>query len=112
MIPTIDDFTDKFGFNDGASSEPRDFIVRDLLVDRFNAESTKYVAVAYDRDGFHNGCMIVFFERIADWSGKDYLQAWGRRDTSPVSCTAASPDEWDWEDHIRDLYSVGAYTRP
>lgn len=58
-----DDFRDKYGFNDGASYEDRDFDARALIVAEVNKLPSfikaGVVAFEFDRSGFHNPCMIV-----------------------------------------------------
>ena len=60
---TIVDFTNKYGFSDGEAVEDRDFLARDELVKLLNASTVlqEYRAVAYDRPGMHNACLILFF---------------------------------------------------
>jgi len=70
-----DDFTSKWGFNDGASSEGRDFLARDGIVRGLNKLLTKTVAVPFDRAGMHNACLILFFNRKDGLSPEQYLEA-------------------------------------
>jgi hypothetical protein len=62
-IGNWDDFTDKYGFNEGASLEARDFRARDVLVRLLNEQPEMKTAgvraVAFDRGGCHNSCMIM-----------------------------------------------------
>lgn len=58
-----DDFTSKWGFEEGATLEDRDFEARSRLVQSLNDEpaiqKAELRAVAYDRPGLHNCCMIL-----------------------------------------------------
>ncbi len=69
-----DDFTSKYGFNDGASTEERDWRVRDILVRMLNERQEMtdagVRAEAYDRPGLHNGCLIVLVKTSADADGE------------------------------------------
>jgi hypothetical protein len=60
---TWDDFTDKYGFRDGASAEPRDFEARSTLVEVLNDHAAMKAAglqaLEYDRPGLHNPCLLV-----------------------------------------------------
>jgi hypothetical protein len=60
---TWDDFTDKYGFRDGASVEPRDFEARSTLVavlnDHAAMKAAGLQALEYDRPGLHNPCLVV-----------------------------------------------------
>jgi len=73
-----DDFSSKWGFNDGASSEHRDFLARDKIVEKLNAlpefTAGKVTAVAYDRPGCHNSCMILVFENAVGLSAEELLR--------------------------------------
>jgi len=60
---TWDDFTDKYGFCDGASVEPRDFEAGATLVEVLNNHAAMKAAglqaFEYDRPGLHNPCLFV-----------------------------------------------------
>jgi len=60
---TWEDFTDKYGFSDGASVEQRDFEARARLVEMLNdhdvMKSAGFRALEYDRPGLHNPCLVV-----------------------------------------------------
>src|SRR5712692_858626 len=60
------DFTDKYGFSDGASVEQRDFEARARLVEMLNGhevmKSAGLRALEYDRPGLHNPCLVVVVE--------------------------------------------------
>jgi hypothetical protein len=68
----LDDFTNKFGFNDGESVENRDFTARDQLVKLLNAHLTDYVLAPYDRPGCHNACLIICYKKIPGHPIDDY----------------------------------------
>lgn len=59
-----DDFRDKYGFDEGASVPPDAEAVRAVYVEILNAGATRLGAdcraVAFDRPGLHNPCMVAF----------------------------------------------------
>ncbi len=63
---TWEDFTDKYGFSDGASVEQSDFEARARLVERLNdhevMKSAGLRALEYDRPALHNPCLVVVVE--------------------------------------------------
>ncbi len=74
------DFTEKWGFNDGESIEQRDFDAREILISKLNGlpefKASNVRAVAYDRPGVHNPCLIILLpnpdgkpddQLLADW---------------------------------------------
>lgn len=71
---TFDDFTNKYGFNDGASVEYRDFQARDVICRGLNRLLKTTVAIPYDRPGLHNSCMILFFPRREGWTEDQYIR--------------------------------------
>jgi hypothetical protein len=97
---TWDDFTDKYGFADGAQTTSWDFEVRDTLVGLLNDHpitNQKYRYEAYDRPGCHNPCLILTFRKEGDTN------------------TPVPADVDDFEDVIEDLidqaYESGAKSR-
>ncbi len=75
-----DDFTDKWGFSDGNSVEQRDFDARAIIISKLNGlpefKASNVRAVAYDRPGVHNPCLITLLpnpdgkpddQLLADW---------------------------------------------
>ncbi len=77
---TWDDFTDKWGFSDGNSVEQRDFDARAIIISKLNDlpefKASNVRAVAYDRPGVHNPCLIILLpnpdgkrddQLLADW---------------------------------------------
>jgi hypothetical protein len=93
---TWDDFTDKYGFRDGASVEPRDFEARSTLVAVLNGhaaiKAAGLQAVEYDRPGLHNPCMLVVVKGQGK-SAAELLTSWvaGEIEESPL------PDELELE---------------
>jgi len=63
---TWEDFTNTYGFSDGARVEQRDFEARGRLVEMFNdhavTKSAGLRALEYDRPGLHNPCLVVVVE--------------------------------------------------
>lgn len=60
-IGTWEDFTSKYGFDDGETIEERDFRARKRLVGMLNKlpEMKGFRALEFDRVGVHNPCLIV-----------------------------------------------------
>jgi hypothetical protein len=76
---TWDDFTDKYGFRDGATVEPRDFEARSTLVEVLNDHAAMKAAglqaFEYDRPGLHNPCLLVVV-RGQGKSAAELLTSW------------------------------------
>src|SRR4029077_12383919 len=76
---TWDDFTDKYGFCDGASVEPRDFEARSTLVEVLNDHGAMKAAglraLEYDRPGLHNPCLVVVVKGYGK-SATELLTSW------------------------------------
>ena len=86
---TWDDFTDMYGFCDGASVEARDFEARSTLVEVLNDHAAMKAAglqaFEYDRPGLHNPCLLV----VVTGQGKssvELLTSWlaGEIEESPL----------------------------
>ena len=79
-IGTWEDFTDKYGFNDGASIEGRDFRARDYLVEDLNTrqelKNAHLTACAWDRSGMHNECLIVMLPNPDGLAAPELLKRW------------------------------------
>ena len=75
-----DDFTGKYGFNDGEATEGRDYRVRTEICKRLNElpemQQMKIRAVEFDRPGMHNGCLIVILANPDGLSDADLLDKW------------------------------------
>jgi len=76
---TWEDFTNKYGFSDGAGVEPRDFEARaklgGMLNDHEAMKTAGLRALEYDRPGFHNPCLLIVVERQAK-SDLELLKSW------------------------------------
>jgi hypothetical protein len=76
---TWEDFTSKYGFSDGATVERRDFRARltllEMLNDHHAMKAAGVHALAYDRPGLHNPCLIVVVRGPAK-TVKDLLKLW------------------------------------
>jgi len=76
---TWDDFTDKYGFRDGASVERRDFQARSSLVEVLNDHAAMKAAglqaLEYDRPGLHNPCLLVLVKGQGK-SAAELLTSW------------------------------------
>ena len=75
---TWNDFIDKYGFSDGEGLESRDFLARDNLcrllnaTDNFQQENVR--AIAFDRNGMHNACLILLLPTVGDTSDTALLE--------------------------------------
>lgn len=61
------EFTNTFGFNDGADEMMIHRLIRDRTVELLNdalQEHEHYVFAAYDRPGLHNSCLIIGGTRV------------------------------------------------
>jgi len=85
---TWEDFTGKWGFHDGNSVEQRDFEARAIIISKLNGlqefKASNVRAVAYDRPGVHNPCLIVLLpnpdgktdeQLLADWLANKIAEA-------------------------------------
>jgi hypothetical protein len=93
---TWEDFTNKYGFRDGASAESRDFEARSTLVEVLNdhgaMKTAGLQALEYDRPGLHNPCLIVVVKGQGK-SAAELLTSWlvGEIEEAPL------PDELELE---------------
>jgi len=104
---TFDDFTDKFGFSDGAATEPRDFQARDAICRGLNKLLKTTVAVSFDRPGMHNSCMIVFFNRRDGWTEDQYIHPdnWAEvPEATRKLWEGELPDDFDMDELISECY--------
>jgi hypothetical protein len=88
-----EDFISKWGFNEGASTESRDYQARALIVAELNemtrVKAAKIRTVEYDRPGFHNSCLIVILPNPEDRSDADLLLAWKTGELKQVELPAS-----------------------
>jgi hypothetical protein len=79
-IGTWEDFTSKWGFNEGASTEIRDYEARALIIAELNemtgVRAAKIRAIEYNRPGFHNSCLILILPNPEGRSDADLVTAW------------------------------------
>jgi hypothetical protein len=79
-IGSWEDFTSKWGFNEGVSTESRDFEARALIVAELNemtgVRAAKIRAIEYNRPGFHNSCRILILPNPEGRSDVDLVAAW------------------------------------
>jgi hypothetical protein len=87
------DFTSKWGFNEGASTESRDYEARASIVAELNemtgVKAAKVRTVEYNRPGFHNSCLILILPNPADRSDAELLAAWKTGDLQEVELPAS-----------------------
>ena len=104
---TWDDFTDKYGFRDGATVEPRDFEARLTLVEVLNDHAAMKAAglqaLEYDRPGLHNPCLVVVVEGQRK-SAVDLLTSWLAGEIEEVPL----PDELELEisELVAEAYEI------
>jgi hypothetical protein len=74
----MEDFEDKYGFNDGDSADTRDFAARDFLVRALNQHpimrAKKLKAIAYNFAGVHNGARILILKDEGRIRGKSSVE--------------------------------------
>lgn len=103
---TWDDFTDKFGFQDGGAEEGEDHVARDYLVAALNEhpamKKEKITAVSWDRPGMHNGCVILVFSNPKGWTTKQLLGKYVNA-KNPIA-EVPLPDSVDVNEMISDAY--------
>jgi hypothetical protein len=77
---TWEDFTDKYGFNDGGSSDYLDVLARNTLVRLLNAQPAMPAAglraIGFDHGGSHNPVRIVVLPTRCGATDEDRLAAW------------------------------------
>lgn len=104
---TWEDFTDKYGFRDGANVEPRDFEARSSLVELLNDHAAMKAAglraFEYDRPGLHNPCLVVVV-RGQGKSAAELLTSWqaGEIEEAPL------PDELELQipELVAEAYEI------
>lgn len=103
----FDDFTDKFGFHDGESTEPRDFQARDAICRGLNKLLNEVIAIPFDRAGMHNSCMIIFFNRRDGWTDEQYLRLndWAEcHEAEQKLWNGELPEGFEIDDLINECY--------
>lgn len=115
MIGSWDDFTSKYGFGDGEQLEDIDFAARTLIVERLNQlpefHNQGIRAVAYDRPGLHNACLIVLLPALDGKSDDELLELWQNGTLTEVElpeCEVDDPDNegfWDIHDIVIEAYA-------
>ncbi len=93
------DFTSKWGFNEGASAESRDYEARASTVAELNempgVKAAKIRMVEYDRPGLHNSCLILTLPNPTDGSDAELLAAWKTHELEEVELPAAVLEQVD-----------------
>ena len=106
----FEDFTDKFGFGDGAMLEERDWRVRDklceLLNDRAEIKDAEIRVIPFDRPGMHNACLLLILpnetgltdaELEAKWRA-DQLDEVSLPDSLEMEVGEMIAEAYDWVD--------------
>jgi len=93
---TWDDFSDKWGFSDGAGVEQRDFDARSIVTSRLNGlpefNVARIRAVPYDRPGVHNPCLIILLPNPNHKSDDQLLADWTTNKTEAVQLPEGNYD--------------------
>ena len=93
---TWDDFSDKWGFSDGAGVEQRDFDARSIVASRLNGlpefNVARIRAVPYDRPGVHNPCLIILLPNPNHKSDDQLLADWATNKTDAVQLPEGNYD--------------------
>lgn len=104
---TWEDFTDKYGFRDGASVESRDFEARSMVVEMLNDHAAMKAAglqaFEYDRPGLHNPCLVVVVKGQGK-SAAELLTEWLAGEIEEASL----PDELELEisELVAEAYQI------
>jgi len=103
-----EDFRSKWGFNDGAMTDARDYEARDKLCEMLNAREEMKAAgvraIPFDRPGVHNGCMIIVLPDTL----VSRTKSWRRSGATIRSEEAGLPDdlEMDVDELICEAYAA------
>ena len=101
----LDDMLCKHGFDDGNSNAPWQRIYRRAYIVAINAlaikHKSRFRAVAFDRQGMHNSCMIAFADEgvtrgwaVPDfYSGMAFSEACQLSSDAVLNCGDAAMDE-------------------
>lgn len=102
-----DDFTDKFGFNDGGSLERRDWDARNALVKLLNKQpemkKANFTAIAWDRGGCHNGCFVILLPNPNGLAANKLEKAWM---SNEIAGEFSLPDGIEIEELIFEAYEI------
>lgn len=102
---TWDDFTDKWGFSDGNSVEQRDFDARATIISKLNGlpefKASNVRAVAYDRPGVHNPCLIILLPNPDGKPDNQLLADWI---ANKIESVQLPEGDYDIEELIYDSY--------
>ena len=104
---SINDFTSKYGFDDGGSTEPRDYQARDAICRGLNKLMRDHVAIPFDRPGMHNPCLIIFAARKDGVSPEQHLRAMvdcNENAALPSVALRDLPRDFDVSDLIQECY--------
>jgi len=103
-----EDFRSKWGCNDGAMTDARDYEARDKLCEMLNAREEMKAAgvraIPFDRPGVHNGCMIIVLPDKPGFTNEELEEEW-RNDKIEE---AGLPDdlEMDVDELICEAYAA------
>lgn len=114
-IPSYEDFTDKWGFNDGAECSDEDYRARGRLVRALNERlkalgRTDVRLVEYDRPGMHNSCMILALKWDGTTSDEQllmrFLDEGGDNQFDPEGFCPEdlNGDDWDFDETLAECY--------
>jgi hypothetical protein len=102
---TWDDFADKWGFSDGAGIEGRDFQARSIIISKLNKlpefKQSHIRAVAYDRPGVHNACLIILLSNPENKTDDQLLAEWQANKLESVQLPSG---DYDIENIVFEAY--------
>ena len=105
---TFDDFTSKWGFNDGEMTEERDYKARDKLCELLNAREDvreKGIRVIpFDRPGVHNGCLLIVLPNENGLTDEELIGKWKTDRIDEVGLPESATDDL-WE-VIAEAYAI------
>lgn len=104
-----DDFSDKYGFSEGARADDTDFQARKhlcgLLNKRPEFQAAKVRAIEFNRPGMHNPCLIVLLPALSDKNDAELLQMFH---AGEIKAKAPLPDieDAEMERMIAEAYAL------
>ena len=106
---TWDDFTDKWGFQDGETTEGRDYRARNqickLLNPREDMRAAGVRAIPFDRPGVHNGCMIIVVPDQPGLTDEELEQKWMEHEFEAVHLPETVYGE-ELDELIAEAYAI------
>jgi len=99
------DFASKFGFRDGETVEERDEKARSLVIVKLNSlpefNQNRIRAVAYNRPGVHNWCLIILLPNPGNKTDDQLLNEWT---ANKIESTQLPDGNYDVEQIVEEAY--------